>query len=74
MFNYTWQAKQREATPQRGSKTTAELLSVGRANNNQPPPPLPKKHTESTDGRPRGGEGKGGREICFLMCMCIKAD
>lgn len=22
MFNYTWQAKQREATPQRGSKTT----------------------------------------------------
>lgn len=29
-----------------------------------------KKHTESTDGRPRGGEGKGGREICFHVYVC----
>lgn len=42
------------------------------------PPPTPKnpkkKHTECTDGRPRGGEGKGGREGNVFSCVCVKAD
>lgn len=40
-------------------------------------PPLKnpkKKHTECTDGRPRGGEGKGGRERNVFSCVRVKAD
>lgn len=66
MFNYTWQAEQRGAAPQRGSKTTAELLSVGRANNNQPPPKPPNILSVQTAGREevRGGGG-------LFSCVCV---
>lgn len=64
MFNYTWQAKQREATPQRGSKTTAELLSVGRANNNQPPPHFQKNILRvQTAGREEVKGREGGKFV-----------
>lgn len=48
----------------------ASLLLIGRANINEPPPP--KKHTETTDGRPRGSKGREGNLFCVYQSLTVR--